>query len=79
MHGKYSELWNTVLLGLKRRVSEDNFELWFSSLKFAGVDEKRKKLVVAAINSFMRDYLDDNFRDMIEREARPVFPGLILK
>src|SRR5262249_17949994 len=59
-------LWQSLIPSLKERVSEQNFEIWLSSARFAFADERR--LVLEVPNTFFQEYLSEHYLDVIQEE-----------
>ena len=57
-------LWNTVLQGIKKKVTPRTFNTWFKSTKAVRVSENR--LLVAVPNEFYREWLGIHFSGLID-------------
>jgi chromosomal replication initiator protein len=59
-------LWTSLTAPLKQRVSEQNFEIWLSSVRFLAVDEQR--LLLQVPNTFFQEYLAEHYIEVIQEE-----------
>ena len=59
-------MWDQVTEPLKVRVSEKNFEIWLSSVRFFSSNESR--LVLHVPTPFFQDYLKNHYTAVIEEE-----------
>jgi chromosomal replication initiator protein len=59
-------LWTSIITTLKERVSEQNFEIWLSSVRFLIADERRLRLQVP--NTFFQEYLAEHYTEVIQEE-----------
>jgi chromosomal replication initiator protein len=59
-------LWTSLITNLKERVSEQNFEIWLSSVRFLIADERRLRLQVP--NTFFQEYLAEHYTEVIQEE-----------
>ena len=60
-------VWDQVTEPLKVRVSEQNFEIWLSSVRFVTAQEK---IVLGCPNTFFQEYLSDHYKDVIKEELQ---------
>lgn len=63
---KGPDLWTPLAEPLKERVSEQNFEIWLSSVRFVSATEQ--KLVLACPNPFFQEYLTEHYTEVIQEE-----------
>lgn len=59
-------LWQGVVPALKERVSEQNFEIWLSSVRFLQANDRRVLLQVP--NTFFQEYLGEHYLAVIQEE-----------
>ena len=59
-----AQIWNDVLRELKTKVSADNFEAWFETIRFHHRDEQACFLEVD--DDFFKAWIEDNYLDLIE-------------
>ena len=59
-------LWTSLTASLKARVSEQNFEIWLSSVRFLIADERR--LLLQVPNTFFQEYLAEHYTEVIQEE-----------
>jgi chromosomal replication initiation ATPase DnaA len=64
------DLWAPLTEPLKVRVSEKNFEVWLSSVRFFSSDESR--LVLHVPNTFFQEYLAEHYTEVIQEELQKV-------
>jgi hypothetical protein len=65
---KGPDLWAPIVEPLKERVSEKNFEVWLSSLRFVSSNEPN--LVLACPNTFFQEYLTEHYKEVIQEELQ---------
>jgi chromosomal replication initiator protein len=58
--------WQSLAPQLKARVSEQNFEIWLSSVRFLNLDERR--LLLQVPNTFFQEYLTEHYTEVIREE-----------
>ena len=58
--------WSETLSSIKERTNKGNYNLWFRPIKLGELNDEKLHLMVP--NTFMRDWLRDNYADVIERE-----------
>jgi hypothetical protein len=59
-------IWQALAPQLKVRVSEQNFEVWLSSVRLLSFDERR--LVLQVPNKFFQEYLTEHYTEVIKEE-----------
>ncbi len=64
------ELWNQVSDSLRRQVSTQYFDLWIRPIN--PIKMVDNKFVVEVPNLFHREWIEDNFRALIERELSAI-------
>lgn len=60
-------LWDEVTAPLKERVSEDNFRIWLSSVRFVTA---QTQIVLGCHNTFFQEYLSEHYKDVIKEELQ---------
>ncbi|RJO66266.1 MAG: chromosomal replication initiator protein DnaA [Myxococcales bacterium] len=73
--------WQRVLDTLRERTNEHNFNLWFRPIRLVSVEDDVWRLAVP--NRFLRDWITDNYLDIIERTlyevvAKPARVSLVV-
>jgi chromosomal replication initiator protein len=66
-------LWAEVLKGIRSNVSRQQFETWFSKIHAVSLDGDKARLAVP--NHFLRDWLNNYYRDILQREISRVTNG----
>jgi hypothetical protein len=59
-------LWQALAPALKARVSEQNFEVWLSSIRLVTTHEK--VIVLGCPNTFFKEYLTEHYTEVIKEE-----------
>jgi chromosomal replication initiator protein len=62
------QLWTALQGAIRKRVEPEQFETWFRRAALSRVDEQAVHLVVQ--NAFSRDWLNANYKDVIEQAVR---------
>jgi chromosomal replication initiator protein len=62
------ELWTTLQGAIRKRVEPEQFETWFRRATLRHVDGETVHLAVQ--NAFSRDWLNQNYREVIEQAVR---------
>ncbi len=57
--------WNETMRSIRERTNKRNYNLWFKPIKIGDHGEGKLKLIVP--NRFLKDWIQDNYRDVIER------------
>ncbi len=65
-----AELWQSVLDQIREKVSEKNYNTWFSQVQFIDADHEALRLAVP--NSFTKDWVADFYGDTIREGLRSV-------
>jgi len=63
-------IWDSILTEAERRVRKQQFSTWFPNINFVDFADHRLHLRVP--NSFFRDWLQNNYADVIKESARTV-------
>jgi chromosomal replication initiator protein len=66
------ELWETLLACIQRRISDQNFEIWFSPTSLERDDPFARKLYVRVPNSHFQYWLTENYGDVIRASLEEV-------
>lgn len=59
------KLWDKCLVFISENITEQQFNTWFKSLAFESFTEETKTLVVRAQSSFVCEYLEENYVDLL--------------
>ena len=62
--------WNSVLTEAQKRVRKQQFDTWFSNISF--VDLEDNKLLLGVPNPFFRDWLRNNYINVIKQSVKAV-------
>jgi len=62
------QLWTTLQGAIRKRIEPEQFETWFRRAALSRVDDKAVHLAVQ--NAFSRDWLNANYKDVIEQAVR---------
>ena len=73
MADKPHTLWQRCLGIFRSNVNAQQFETWFSPLKFKSFDAEKKQLTVYVPSQFFYEYLEANFRKLIYLTIYRVF------
>lgn len=65
-----SELWNTALASIEKKLSKPSYETWLKSTKAHSMDEDT--LIVSAPNEFARDWLESQYSNLITDIIRDI-------
>ncbi len=63
-----TDLWSPLIPALKEQVSEQNFEIWLSAVRFVSADDQVLKLQVP--NAFHQEYLGEHYLDLIKEQLQ---------
>ncbi|MBI4445612.1 MAG: chromosomal replication initiator protein DnaA [Acidobacteria bacterium] len=64
------ELWNNVLACIEKRITPQNFEIWFKSTSLLRHDPKQKRIFVRVPNKHFKHWLAENYMDVIADSLR---------
>lgn len=67
MNNTPNALWDKCLLLIKENVSEQQFNTWFKPIAFESYNESNKTLLVQVPSSFVYEYLEENYVDLLTR------------
>lgn len=67
MNNTPNALWDKCLLLIKENVSEQQFNTWFKPIAFESYNESNKTLLVQVQSSFVYEYLEENYVDLLTR------------
>jgi len=70
MNSVWEPAWDRVLETLKEKTNSHNFNLWFKPIKVTDVTDEAWTLTVP--NGFLRDWITDNYSDILERSLYEV-------
>ena len=59
------ELWNNVLIYVEKRISHQNFNIWFKPTSLYKQDLSQKKLFVRVPNKHFKYWLVENYAETI--------------
>lgn len=60
-----SALWQSTLSQIREKISESNFQAWFSGIQCLEVDEASSIVQLGLPNKFSKDWIADYYHDMI--------------
>lgn len=67
------ELWSKGLQGIQQRISKASYDTWFKSTRARSM--KDSTLIVEANNEFQRDWLENQFTNLIEEIVGELIGG----
>lgn len=67
MNKKAQALWNNALSLIKSNVTEQQYETWFKPIVVESFNETSRELLVRVSSSFVYEYLDENFADLLRK------------
>jgi len=70
-------LWAQCLEIIKGNVNEQQYQTWFSSVKFKSYDVEAKELTIYTPSQFFYEYLEEHFRSLIHLTINRVYGGNI--
>ncbi len=70
-------LWTQCLEIFRNNVNEQQYQTWFTSIKFKSYDVEAKELVISTPTQFFYEYLEEHFRNIIHFTINRVFGGNI--
>jgi chromosomal replication initiator protein len=66
------EIWKTLLACIQKRISDQNFEIWFSPTSLERHDQVGRKLHVRVPNGHFQYWLTENYSDVIRASLEEV-------
>ncbi len=72
------ELWKLALARIEQKISKPSFETWFKSTKLLSYNGNSATAVIAAPNSFARDWLENHYSNLITGILRELTGGDLL-
>lgn len=70
MNSVWEPAWDRVLDALKEKTNSHNFNLWFKPIRVVEVTDEA--WILAVPNGFLRDWITDNYSDILERSLYEV-------
>ena len=70
-------LWTQCLEIFRNNVNEQQYQTWFTSIKFKSYDAEARELVISTPTQFFYEYLEEHFRNIIHFTINRVFGGNI--
>ncbi len=64
------DIWQRVVATLRERTNEHNFNLWFRPIRLLDITDTH--WVLSVPNGFLRDWITDNYLDILERSLYEV-------
>lgn len=69
--------WDSALALIRKNVTEQIYNTWFSPIVFENYDEVRKMILVQVPSPFVYEYLEENFVDLLGKVLHHCFgPGI---
>ena len=62
-----TDIWGSVVVSLKAKLSNETFDTWFRLIEFHGVDHAEKKLTLRAPNQIVRNWVTTNFSLLLDQ------------
>lgn len=69
--------WAQCLEIIRSNVNEQQYQTWFTSIKFKSYDVEAKELVISTPSQFFYEYLEEHFRSLIHLTINRVYEGNI--
>lgn len=60
-------LWDSVLTGIRKRVSPQNYEVWFKPISMLGCSDEKRKLFIEVPNKHYKYWLSQHFSEAIHQ------------
>lgn len=80
MNKSSNTCWTDALSLIKSNVSPQHFDTWFKPIVFDSFDEKTKALTIKVASTFVCEYLEENFGNLLFKVLTKTFgPGVVLK
>ena len=71
-----NDIWGSIVGSLKKRLSDETFQTWFSLIEFAGSDHSSLKLQLTAPNEVVQNWVTTNFSGLLSQSLTEVgYPG----
>lgn len=67
--------WAQCLEIIRSNVNEQQYQTWFTSIKFKSYDVEAKELVISTPSQFFYEYLEEHFRSLIHLTINRVYEG----
>ena len=58
-------LWTQFLGIIRKNVNEQQYQTWFTPIKFKSFDTEAKELVISTPSQWFYEYLEEHFRKII--------------
>lgn len=79
MNTSPAELWNKCLLLIKENVTAEQYNTWFKPLVYEKFIESERRVVIQVPSTFVYEYLEQNFADLMVKVLGRVFgPGIYM-
>ena len=62
-----TDIWGSLVVSLKAKLSNETFDTWFRLIEFHGVDQAEKKLTLRAPNEIVRNWVTTNFSSLLDQ------------
>jgi chromosomal replication initiator protein len=62
-----TDIWGSVVVSLKAKLSNETFDTWFRLIEFHGMDHAEKKLTLRAPNEIVRNWVTTNFSHLLNQ------------
>jgi chromosomal replication initiator protein len=69
--------WPLVLANLKVSVTTDNYQAWFSRLKFVKTSNQGRKIILSVPSAFSRKYIQNKFKNELMSSLNKYYPQVI--
>ena len=60
------ELWDEILTSIEKKISYQNFDIWFKPTTLESQDLEEKRLLVRVPNTHFKYWLAENYSEVIE-------------
>lgn len=71
--------WDSCLALISKEVSEQTYNTWFKPIVFESFDSDSKTLLIQVPNFYVREYLEENYEELLRRVLTQVFgQGVVL-
>jgi len=79
MLGTPKELWAACLRMISNNITPEKYKAWFETIEFESYSEAERKLLVRVPSSFVYEYIEENFIDLLRKVLFYYFgPGVKL-
>lgn len=58
-------VWKDILLSIEKKLNKQGFDAWFRQIKFVGFDEGNHRLLLAASNPIVKDWVSSNYSTIL--------------